>query len=316
MKCPKCGYMSFDFNEICPKCQRNIIAERDKMNHLPFKPEPPFLLATLLARTGDSQVGMELSQAAIVAGTQETMPPLEEPPALDIDLEETPSMEIEFGQILPEEAVPESYAVPPQEEAPLPIEDLEFEREDSPLEEELVEVSMGTFTSPLDEEALSLELEDLLEADKRSEPMEEKEPDEEAMTMEMDAVEPLETVPSPQPAILPDEQGPEELFDSFDIGEVEPAEEEVQPDEEVIPEPPVAPLEPPPGEPDELFSPDDVKEFKIGQFNILTQPSSEKNQGQTVSSGGAGAKTPPGAKGVWDEITKDLEELEFDIDDS
>ena len=94
MKCPKCGYMSFDFNEICPKCQRNIISEREKMNHLPFKPDPPFLLASLLAHTGDSQVGMELSEAAIVAAAQETMPPPEEPTDLDMELEPAPSMDM------------------------------------------------------------------------------------------------------------------------------------------------------------------------------------------------------------------------------
>ncbi|MBW2095393.1 MAG: hypothetical protein JRI80_10940 [Deltaproteobacteria bacterium] len=315
MKCPKCGYMSFDFNEICPKCQRNIISEREKMNHLPFKPEPPFLLAGLLAQTGDSQVGMELSEAAIVAGTQETMLPLEEPPALDIDMEEGSSMEIELEEIPPEEAPPESYAVPP-EETPLSIEDLEFEKEESPVEEELVEVSTGTYASPLDEEALSLELEDLLDADKKSESVEENEPDEEAMTIEMDAVEPLETEPSPEPATQPEEEEPEEFFDSFDTEEAEPVEEEMHPDEEVTPEAPIAPSEPTPGEPDELFSPDDLKGYKIGQYNILTQSRSGKNREHTPSSADSGAKTSPGAKGVWDEITKDLEDLEFDIDDS
>lgn len=316
MKCPKCGYISFDFNEICPKCQRNIISERDKMNHLPFKPEPPFLLATLLARTGDSQVGMELSQAAIIAGTQETMLPPEEPPSLDIDLEEVPSMEIDLGEIPPQEAAPELYAAAPQEESPLPVEDLAFEKEDAPVEEELVEVSTGTYTSPLDEETLSLELEDLLEAEKKSEPLEEKEPDEDAMTIEMDALDSLEPGPTSEPGIPPEQEIPEEFLDSFDTGEIEPLAEEVQPDKNVIPEPPVAPLEPTPGEPDELFSPDDLKGYKIGQFNILTQPGSEKTRDQTASPGGASAKTPPGAKGVWDEITKDLEDLEFDIDDS
>jgi len=309
MKCPKCGYMSFDFNEICPKCQRNIISEREKMNHLPFEPEPPFLLASVLAQTGDSQVGMELSNAAIVAGAQEAALPLEGGPDLDMELETAPSLEIDLEEISPEEATPESYTVPPEGET-LPIEDLEFEREEPPVEHELVEVSTGTYASPLDEETLSLELEDLLEADKRSEAVEEKEPDEEAMTMEMDAVEPLETESSPEV------EEPEELFDSFDMGEPEPVEEEVQPDEEVIPEPPVALPEPTPGEPDELFSPDDLKGYKIGQYNILTQSNPAKNQEEMTSSVESSTKTPPGAKGVWDEITKDLEDLEFDIDDS
>lgn len=321
MKCPKCGYMSFDSNEICPKCQRSIISEREKMNHLPFMPAPPFLLAGLLARPGDSQVGMQLSEAAIAAGTRETMLSLEESPDLDMeletapapdtDLEEAPSLEIDLGEFSPEEAAPGSYAVPSEEET-LPIEDLEFEKEESPIEHELVEVSTGSYASPLDEEALSLELEDLLEADKTSEAVEEKEPDEEAMTIEMDALEPLEPEPSREPEPSPEVQEPEELFDSFDRGEAEPVEEEVQPDEEVVPAPPIAPAELSPGEPDELFSPDDLKGYKIGQYNILIQSRPPGNQEQTASSVDSSAKTPPGTKGIWDEISKDLEDLEFD----
>ena len=326
MKCPKCGYMSFDFNEICPKCQRNIISEREKMNHLPFKPDPPFLLASLLAHTGDSQVGMELSEAAIVAAAQETMPPPEEPtdldmelepaPSMDTDTEEVPSLDIELEAISSDESDIELYPAS-SEAAPLPIEEIEFEKEEPAAVDELVEVSTGEYTSSLDEETLSLELEDLLEAEKKSEPGEEREPDEEAMTVEMDAVAHLE----PSEADLPSEPAAsleleeEEVFDSFDMGDAEDVEEGEQPHEEVKEEPPVSPPEPPPGDLEELFSPDNIKGYKIGQFHIPTQPSPGKNEKQTPSSGEPQQKAPPGAKGVWDEITKDLEDLEFDIDE-
>ena len=320
MKCPKCGYMSFDFNETCPKCQRNIVSEREKMNHLSFMPEPPFLLATLLAQTGDSQVGMELSESAIVAGSQEPMSPVEETSAVDIELEtaspfgidseEAPSMDIGLDEIPPEEPV--------QEEAPLPIENLEFEREqEPPVEDELVEVSTGTYASPLDEETLSLELEDLLEADKESESVEQqKEPDDEALTVEMDTLEPMKQESFPEVEEPSEGKEPEEIFDSLDLGEIESVEDASPPDEDISLEPPVAQPLPIPAEPDELFSPEDLKGYKIGQFNILTPSSrSSKEKGKTPA-GEAGSNTPPGAEGVWDEITKDLEDLEFDIDDS
>ncbi len=43
MKCPKCGYVSFDYNQVCPKCNKDISAERDKMNLPSYKPTPSFI---------------------------------------------------------------------------------------------------------------------------------------------------------------------------------------------------------------------------------------------------------------------------------
>ncbi len=316
MKCPKCGYVSFDFNEICPKCQRSIIPEREKMHHLPFRPEPPFLLGALLTKTGDSQVGVELSEAAIAAGTQEHMLPLDEgtvPAFQDMDLEESPLQK--------DAAEPEGPSL--IEEEPLAIEDLDFD-EEAAGEDELVEVSTGTGepeefigseSSPLDEEALSLELEDLLDADKRSELMEEREPDEEALTIEMEAVE---TVAAETPAELhapPEVEEPEELFDSFDTGEPGPVEEETEREEDVFSEPAAPPPEPSFGEPDELFSPDDLKGYKIGQYDILTQPPPLRDREEPGVPSAPGAKTPE-TREVWDEISKDLQDLDFDIDEA
>lgn len=38
MKCPKCGYTSFDYNETCPKCKKGLAEVREKMNLPSFKP--------------------------------------------------------------------------------------------------------------------------------------------------------------------------------------------------------------------------------------------------------------------------------------
>ncbi|MFC1884214.1 hypothetical protein ACFL2O_05540 [Thermodesulfobacteriota bacterium] len=51
MKCPKCGYISFDYNHTCPKCNKNISAEREKMNLPDYQPNPPFLLGSLIDGT-------------------------------------------------------------------------------------------------------------------------------------------------------------------------------------------------------------------------------------------------------------------------
>jgi len=54
MKCPKCGYVSFDHNDSCPKCNRNLSSERERLNLTPFPPDPPFLLAALLGDVNES----------------------------------------------------------------------------------------------------------------------------------------------------------------------------------------------------------------------------------------------------------------------
>ncbi len=55
MKCPKCGYISFDHNAICPKCKKDISSERDRMNLSAYKADPPFLLGALLGEIEESE---------------------------------------------------------------------------------------------------------------------------------------------------------------------------------------------------------------------------------------------------------------------
>jgi hypothetical protein len=61
MKCPKCNYISFDYNQTCPKCNRDIASEQKRLNLPPYESDPPFLLASLAGgvdgTTGDLQVG-------------------------------------------------------------------------------------------------------------------------------------------------------------------------------------------------------------------------------------------------------------------
>ena len=76
MKCPKCSYISFDHNEVCPKCNKDISAEQRKMNHPTYKPSPPFLLGSLLGeadRTEDSvfDEGQSLDLGLEIKGIEE-----------------------------------------------------------------------------------------------------------------------------------------------------------------------------------------------------------------------------------------------------
>jgi hypothetical protein len=48
MRCTKCGFISFDFNRVCPKCNRELGDEQRKLNLPFFRPDPPQLLGRLM----------------------------------------------------------------------------------------------------------------------------------------------------------------------------------------------------------------------------------------------------------------------------
>ena len=64
MRCPKCGYISFDYNTSCPKCNKDISAEQKRLNLPSFMPDPLPLLGALTGGAGDSQVGLAMGGMA------------------------------------------------------------------------------------------------------------------------------------------------------------------------------------------------------------------------------------------------------------
>jgi hypothetical protein len=48
MKCPKCGFVSYDHLSECKKCGANLVAVREVLGFSALKSEVPFLLGTLL----------------------------------------------------------------------------------------------------------------------------------------------------------------------------------------------------------------------------------------------------------------------------
>jgi hypothetical protein len=62
MKCPKCGYVSLDHHQVCPKCSKDVLAEQRKLNLPDYRPDPPSFLGAL---TG------EVAQAQAVPGTSQ-----------------------------------------------------------------------------------------------------------------------------------------------------------------------------------------------------------------------------------------------------
>lgn len=95
MKCPKCGYISFDYNEVCPKCNRDISGAGAKMNHPSYIPNPPSLLGSLIGQDNGAPLDLEFSPP-------EGIPPLKRP------------QEMDSGKISPDPAVeaePEEFEI-------------------------------------------------------------------------------------------------------------------------------------------------------------------------------------------------------------
>jgi hypothetical protein len=64
MRCPKCGYVSFDFLNNCPKCSRDLSSSREDLNLMDFRPQVPFLLGSLVGEMegGGAQQALSLTQ--------------------------------------------------------------------------------------------------------------------------------------------------------------------------------------------------------------------------------------------------------------
>jgi hypothetical protein len=62
MKCPKCGYISFDYNQVCPKCSKDISAEQARLNLPSFRPDTPYLLEMLIGEGDESGAGLETGE--------------------------------------------------------------------------------------------------------------------------------------------------------------------------------------------------------------------------------------------------------------
>jgi hypothetical protein len=71
MKCPKCGYISFDYNDACPKCNKDISAEREKMNLPSYAPNPPSLLTALTGEGDEPEFDLKIESAESVESIEQ-----------------------------------------------------------------------------------------------------------------------------------------------------------------------------------------------------------------------------------------------------
>jgi hypothetical protein len=133
MRCAKCGFISFDFNRVCPKCDRELSDEQKRLNLPSFRPDPPQLLSRLVGEGSDAEfdIGAEpdvtivggAADGEIDAGLETSFVDLEESP-FSYDGEE----DHEVVSPEPEESVPSPSLTETQfEEFNLDLEDVSLE---------------------------------------------------------------------------------------------------------------------------------------------------------------------------------------------
>ncbi|MBW1797525.1 MAG: hypothetical protein JRJ21_03760 [Deltaproteobacteria bacterium] len=194
MKCPKCTYISFDYNQVCPKCSKDIGAEQRKLNLPGFRPDPPSLLGALTGEVGDSHVGLNMDgSGGIFSEGQETAfspedsqtieameEAFEDSQGLDMQIEATPEPGIHFPaeegveEVSPDmedlvldvdEASPKADEAAEEEIVSLDFDDLSGDETEIAFDEELtegaaisdLELGEGEDEISLEPEALSLE---------------------------------------------------------------------------------------------------------------------------------------------------------------
>ena len=70
MKCPKCRYISFDYNQVCPICEKDLMAVRSALNLPGFKPNPPFLLGLLTGDVDHGEFDLEVGAMTDITGIE------------------------------------------------------------------------------------------------------------------------------------------------------------------------------------------------------------------------------------------------------
>jgi hypothetical protein len=164
MKCPKCGYISFDYNEVCPRCKKNIAEVRDQMNLPSFKPVPPSMLGGLTGDENDSGVDVEVQESEDTSGgglnlglSTEDSQAIE---AMEQTFKDSQDFEIQLETALDEEpeAATETVALPRSEsETPGRGPKTEQPQVTGALEHDVQEISLDMDNLPAEDLEIDLE---------------------------------------------------------------------------------------------------------------------------------------------------------------
>ncbi|MEE9517773.1 MAG: hypothetical protein V3V52_11770, partial [Candidatus Adiutricales bacterium] len=97
MRCPKCGLTSFDYNEACPNCGRNLSPIREELGLLDVVPQPLFLLGSLVGQKepGEEDFTFEPSEAEHLGTYDGDSSGIQEEEVSVADMEEVATLEFE-----------------------------------------------------------------------------------------------------------------------------------------------------------------------------------------------------------------------------
>lgn len=65
MKCPKCNYITFDYRDRCPHCNKDLRPAKKRIDLVAFKHDPPFLLGSLTGDSGDIEPSLEAPRSGV-----------------------------------------------------------------------------------------------------------------------------------------------------------------------------------------------------------------------------------------------------------
>ena len=153
MRCPKCGFISFDRQKSCGKCTADLTAVSEQLQGTVGKAATPFFLGSVLGRQtlDEDEPATELHEeedSLLLDELEDTAPPTDED---ELDFAGAPLDENDMAEpILPSlglEDIDVSDLVPPQEDAEEPVLSLGDEQEE--------EAILDPIPPPADEEGLS-----------------------------------------------------------------------------------------------------------------------------------------------------------------
>jgi len=170
MQCPKCGYNSFDYNDSCPRCHRDLTSVRQELGLLAVRPQPAPFLKTLIGAAAEGGEftfqGQEAERLeADETAAEEAKEALEVEAETSIEAEAEPAVETEVEGIAFEMPAPEARPTLRVAKAPAKVEEgpsleLVAEEEESELELTLEsEASSLKLAAEEEEPAVSLEQE-------------------------------------------------------------------------------------------------------------------------------------------------------------
>jgi hypothetical protein len=223
MRCPKCGYVSFDYNQTCPKCNKDISSEKAKIGLTSFKPIPPSLLGVLTGEANESHTDLNIDGLSNLGNTGK----------MDINQDDSDGFEMDDMAIDEgDESLDFSAEDGSLENASIE-DDLDMDLDDSgSLDDDTLDIDQSVLTEPNQESDMELDLdiggENEVDSLNLEEPLSEEPGQDDSLEIELNAIsldtnemaklevneEMLET-----PELSPDEESISSGSDNSDLGE-------------------------------------------------------------------------------------------------